>query len=203
MKKFSSSSLLIAVSFIALSIGVQSAVRAEIHWQRSCNKGCIPQKPNHSRNYGHDAPRFGASEFAVANAVTGQGGQMRKPFHFRALALKVDHLQLDQVGLAIYKAEGKLVATGRITHSGGDGGLIGSNVTIRIRAFAAASTDTFLIPPDAVVVWESEQNLWVTRGGPQSISLVPTQNYLTQSKTTQHFEEITHLEVTMEYRRDR
>jgi hypothetical protein len=105
--------------------------------------------------------------------------------------------------LAIYKAEGKLVATGRITHSGGDGGLIGSNVTIRIRAFAAASTDTFLIPPDAVVVWESEQNLWVTRGGPQSISLVPTQNYLTQSKTTQHFEEITHLEVTMEYRRDR
>ena len=203
MQKFSSASLLIAVSFIVLSIGVQSAIRAEIHWQRACNKGCIPQKPSYSRNYGHDTPRFGATEFAVANKDTGQGGQLRKPFHFRALALKVDHLQLDQVGLAIYKAEGKLVATGRITHNGGDGGLIGSNVTIRIRAFAAASAETFQIPPDAVVLWESEHNLWVSRGGPQSISLVPEQNYLTQSQMMQHFEEITHLEVTMEYRRDR
>lgn len=199
MKTLSNAFLPVAVTVVLLSIGIQSAALAEIHWQRTCNRCCVPK-----HDYGYDTPRFGATKFAVANAAVGQGGLQRKPFHFRATALKVDHLQLDQVGLAIYKAEGKLVATGRITHSGGDGGLIGNNVTIRIRAYVASSADTFQIPPDAVVVWESEQNLWVSRGRPQYISLVPAPNYLPQSKQLKlHFDEITHLDVEMEYRRDR
>ena len=189
------------ISCAIVTVAVTSALQAETHFQRACNRGCIPTA--NGRNYGHDTARFQVTDFAVANAVTGQGNQLRKPFHFRALALDLDHLHLEQVGLTIYKADGKVVATGRITHSGGDGGLIGSNVIIRVRAFVAASPETARIPPDSVAVWESEQKIWVPRGGPQSISLVPAHNYLTQSQMTEHFEEITHLEVTMEYRRDR
>ncbi len=196
VKTLSQAFFSVAVPVIFLSIGTANVAMAEIHCQRTCNRCCIPK-----HNYGHDTPRFGATEFAVANAVD---GLQRKPFHFRATALKVDHLLLDQVGLVIYKDQGKLVATGRITHSGGDGGLIGNNVTIRIRAYAAASADPTQIPPDAVVVWESEHNLWVSRGRPQHISLVPTPKYLPESeKLGLVFDQITHLEIELEYQRDR
>ncbi len=172
---------------------------AEYHWQRTCRRCCLPK-----HNYGADTPRFSAIEFAVAEPATGTAARLRKPFQFRATSLEVDHLRLEQIGLVLYQTDGRLVATGRITHSGGDGGLIGNNVTIRIRAFVAASNDPTRIPPDAVAIWTTEHELWVPRGGPQAIELVPTSKQLHQSERLKaHFEDITHLEVELNYRRDR
>jgi hypothetical protein len=80
---------------------------------------------------------FRKTVIAVAATDPTKAGNVRKPFHFRATALTVDHVTLDQVGLALIKADGTLYATGRITHSGGDGGLIGNNLIIRIRAYVS------------------------------------------------------------------
>ena len=208
--------------------------------QRARTKYCLP---NH--DYEPEpltVPRsFGAT--AIAVAATGPTGQQeRKSFHFRRLSLPVDHLTLDQVGLALYRT-GELMATGRITHDGGDGGLIGSNVTIRVRAYVAATSAALpagpvfsptsaaellpapepednsppavpdaavvivppvveRIPPDAYVVWRSEHKLWVSRGRPHYISLVP-ENDFPDKKLINYFGEITHLEVELEYQRDR
>jgi len=197
MKLLSGAILPAIVIAAGLGIGIQSAAIAEIHWHRTCNRCTIPK-----HNYGHDNPRGGVTGFAVANAVVERGSLILKPFHFRAIALKLDHLSLDQVGLAIDKAEGRLIASGRITHDGGDGGLIGSNVVIRIRAYAASSADTVQIPPDAVVVWDTETSLWVPRGQ-KHISLTPALEKQNRLELQRNFDIITHLEVEMEYSRDR
>lgn len=190
-------SVLLAV--VLLPVASTSAGKLYFHLHRTRTKCCLPK-----HHYGHDTPRFGASDFAVANAAVGPEGQQRKPFHFRAIALTVDQLQLDQIGLAIYESEERIIATGRITHNGGDGGLIGNNVTIRVRAYVASSPDSNQIPPDAVVIWQSERKIWVSRDRPEFISLVPASKYLPQpTKLARHFDEITHLEVEMEFKRDR
>lgn len=172
--------------------------------QPRCNKNCVP-----GHNYTHDTPRFGATDFAVANAAVGSAVNHHKPFHFRATKLEIDHIRLDQIGLAIYKfpsstksSLGKIVGMGRIAHNGGDGGMKGSNVTIRIRAYVAPEADPNQIPPDAFVVWESRQNLWVSRGKPQLVQLV-AENSSQSEKLNMHFAEITHLEVELEYQLDR
>jgi len=198
MKSQSGAILPVIIIAAGLGMGIQSAVQAEIHWHHTCNRCTIPK-----HNYGHDNARGTVTGFAVANSVVEKGTLTRKPFHFRAIALKLDHLSLDQVGLAIDKAQGRLIASGRITHDGGDGGLIGSNVVIRIRAYAAASADPIQLPPDAVVVWESEYSLWVPRGQ-KHISLAPAPEKQKRSLELQrNFDIITHLEVEMEYSRDR
>ena len=150
-----------------------------------------------------------ATDFAVANAAVGTAVNHHKPFHFRATKLEIDHIRLDKIGLAIYKfpsstksSLGKIVGMGRISHDGGDGGMKGSNVTIRIRAYVAPEADPNQIPPDAFVVWESRQNLWVSRGKPQFVPLV-AENSSQSEKLNMYFAEITHLEVELEYQLDR
>lgn len=198
--------------------------------QRTRTKGRLPP-----HNYNHDAwpyttPRtFRATAIAVANPGPPMSDAKFKPFHFHATALTVDHLTLDQVGIALDKTDGWLVASGRITHNGGDGGLIGSNVTVRIRGYAthqsaitptlvvAAETaverdeielvvpnDVTRIPPDAYVLWSSEHSFWVSRGGPRTVSLTPSTGYLSsRSLVTEYFDNTTHIEVELEYRLDR
>ncbi len=198
MKLFRNTSIRLVVAVFLISIEIQNEVSAEVHWHSTCDKRGIPK-----HNYSHATSRFGSTGFAVANAVVFDSTQRRKPFHFRATALKVDHIQLDQIGLAILESDGQMVATGRFTHGGGDGGLIGNNVTIRIRAFIAAAADPIQIPPDAVVVWSSECSVWVPRGQ-KHISLTPSENKLCRSgEIAGNFDRITHLEIEMEYRRDR
>ncbi len=193
--------------FLGLSLLFLNTHRADAglthHHYRTCSKCCIP---NH--HYGHDTPRFGATEIAVANAATGNAGARLKTFHFRATALTVEHIQLDQVGLALRETgtdppDATLLATGRITHSGGaDGGLIGNNVTIRIRAYVASSREPNAIPPDAVMVWQATSKQWISRGRPQVISLVPA-NLPQPEKLKTYMEQITHIEVQLEYSQDR
>ena len=179
----------------------------KLYWHRQCTptKCCLPDRDYGKSVWPFSTPHsFGATEIAVANAAVGVGDLRHLPFHFRDLVLTADHLTLDQVGLAIYETRGRLLATGRITHNGGDGGLIGSNVTIRIRAYVASSADPNQIPPDAVVVWKSERKVWISRNRPQHISLVPTGLHFPQpEELNRHFNQITHLEVELEYEKDR
>ena len=235
--------------------------------QRARTKTHLPSTKNSlsKYDYGYNtwpytSPQvFQATEMAVAATDPTNAGKSVKPFHFRATAMTVDHITLDEVGITLYKTGGRLFATGRITHTGGDGGLIGNNVTIRMRAYvastAAAAPKIIVvttppaaqpapvpaanglpspidaegttiegddaeaevkeipiatpnvvtrIPPDAYLVWKSEQKLWVSRGRPHHVQLAPSAASRTDRETlTHHFGEITHIEVELEYRRDR
>lgn len=191
--------LLMGALLSHLSITTARAGKLYWHHQGTCNKHCVP-----IGNYGHDSPIFGTTRFAVANAPIGIGTYEIKPFHFRSTAMVIDQLQLDRVGMALYKKDGKIVATGRILHNGGDGGIAGNNVTIRLRAYVASMADSTQIPPDAHVVWESERHIWIPRDHPQFVSLVPQSTKSPQSEELmRHYNSITHLEVELEYSRDR
>ena len=103
-----------------------------------------------------------------------------------------------------------MIATGRITHSGGDGGMKGSNVIIRIRAFIATPANASLLtpdarqlPPDAVAVWQSEQKIWVPVGNHHFSLVPPVQSLWQRDDLKKNFNPITHLEVEMEYLQDR
>jgi len=199
-------------------------------------KRCLP---NH--DYDHHAWPFteprGASATVIAVAPTNptEVGKSRKPFHFRATAMQVDQVSLEQVGLTLYRSDGKLYASGRISCDGGDGGLIGGHVVIRLRAYVshtaaaapvlnvlpatttsaqapnadgqipiATPSEVTRIPPDAYVVWESERRVWVSRARPETVSLVnPRKTFLDQATLRRHFDEITHIEVELQYQRDR
>jgi len=157
--------------------------------------------PKHA--YGHDNIRATAKAFAVADVPVTVGTTTRKPFHYRDVNLTLEHLNLNQVGFAMDKETGKVIASGRITHDGGDGGLIGSHVTFRVRAYVSSTNKVIQIPPDAVVVWEAVQKVWVPRGQ-QVISLVPSsenQNHFQHIQS--NFNAITHLELEMEVNHDR
>ena len=218
------------IVFAALGIPVVSVDGGDLfrHQQRTRTKQHLP-----AHDYDHDAwpfttrRSFQVTGIAVAATNPIPQAKNRKPFHFRAIALKLDQITLDQVGLSLYRSEvpypsAQLFATGRISHNGGDGGLIGNNVTIRVRAFASPTAATALqtetnvelpiatpnqvtqIPPDACVVWSSENHIWVDRGGPHAISLVPQgEKFLDCEKLYDYFADITHLQVELEYQRDR
>lgn len=241
---------------VLLPTSESRAVEFFSHSQRTRTKCSLP-KQNYNYN-GNTWPFTGPSKFgatAIAVAATDptdlQQAKRVKPFHFRTRRLVVDHLTLDQVGLAI-DTSGRIYASGRISHSGGDGGLIGNNVTVRIRAYVSHTTvaapvltgppvavvelnpapivivpsgpaelDTenpptvvaveeipiatpnsvTRIPPDAYRVWSSEHKFWVSRGRPQHVTLAERGEPM--SALRHHFDQITHLEVELEYQRDR
>ncbi len=246
-----------AIVFAALGMQVVPVDGGDLfgHQQRTRTKQCLP-----AYNYGQGVwpfttpSSFQVTEIAVAARNPILAAENRKPFHFRTLALHLDQLTLEQVGLSLHRTErgfpsAQIFANGKITHNGGDGGLIGNNVTIRIRAYAsptaakvstsaarvltsariasntattepaaaaispemvvaelqiATPNEVEQIPPDAYVVWSSKNDIWVSRGGPHAISLVPLETTLSSRENLyDYFDEITHLEVELEYHRDR
>jgi hypothetical protein len=126
----------------------------------------------------------------------------RKPFHFTQASLTVEHIRLEQVGLSIYDT-GNLFASGKMTHDGGpDGGLQGSNVLIHLRAYAAPVKQLGQLPINSAVVWQSSHRVWVHRGPSQVVSLTCFGG-LRDPGIRRHFNEITHLQVELEYQPDR
>ncbi len=213
---------IVVLMLLALSLpSPQSSGAADwffSHRQRARTKCALPKHDYNHNSWPFTTDRkFGATAIAVA-ATDADLKKTVKPFHFRATALTVQHLVLDQLGLSLDK-NGRLYATGRFTHTGGDGGLIGANVTVRIRAYvahtaAAAPAITTAadlpvatpnrvtrLPPDAYRVWSCERKFWVSRGRPQYVSLDNPGEPL--GALRHHFDEITHLEVELEYERDR
>ncbi len=130
--------LISMMSFLLLTVLLPTRPSGAIdffsHSQRTRTKCSLPkQNYNYSGNvWPFTGPsKFGATAIAVAatDPTDIQRAERVKPFHFRTRRLIVDHLTLDQVGLAI-DTNGRIYASGRISHSGGDGGLIGNNVTV-------------------------------------------------------------------------
>ncbi len=161
-------------------------------------------------NYEHDAVIASIRDFAVADPVVILAMTKRKPFHFRSLNVDLLHMQLREVGLSIDGIEGRLLASGRIFHNGGDGGMKGSHVRVDIRALEATVANASLltpdvrqIPPDAVVVWECSQRLWIPMGD-RRFSLAPINQPVEQRECLRVcFDSITHMEVELSYLRDK
>ncbi len=134
-------------------------------------------------------------------------------------SLKIENVQLQQIALELHSS-GRLTCTGRISHDGGpEGALLGANVAIRVRAYAGTSQHAN-VDVDAVMLWETTHVLWVGRNQPRVISLLPATYSLCyrngdQARFTshtncdlarlakRHFPEVTHLQVELEYRKDR
>ena len=259
--------------------------RTKARMQSETGPGCA-REPFKKYNYTSNSwpftkdRKFSATVIAVAatDPTMIDRSKKIKPFHFRATSIVVDPLILDQVGLSLEET-GQLIATGRINHTGGDGGLIGANVTVHIRAYVshtnvasvperrpATAANTAVssrsnitpgstaanpiaselytiypdmivrrqlgqipkpiieagammtvenvkevpnatpnsvtrIPPDAYRVWSSTQKFWVSRGAPQHVKLANEGDSL--HALSHHFDEITHIEVMLEYERDR
>lgn len=194
------------------------------HRQRARTRCCLPRY-----NYGHDTPRSRETALAVADAVETNNSWrelnlsniaqtqrnrlnygrpistvpvkvLRKPFHVEAESITARHATLEQIGIAIYE-NGHLESNGRISHDGGpNAGLLGGNVVIRLRAFAAHPVGRELLDP--TVVWSSEHRVWVAREKPRMVSLVPP-HAEPPAAVRRFFDRITHIEVELEYEQDR
>ena len=122
----------------------------------------------------------------------------RKPFPVKLNALQADHVRLENIGLSLY-ATGDFIATGTLNHDGGpDGSLQGNHVTIRLRAYAGVPGVENVA--NAVVVWETTRRTWVSKNRPQ---LVEIRSRAKNVPLRRHFEEISHVELELEYTRDR
>lgn len=184
--------------------------------QRVRSRCCVP-----AYRYGHDELTVRGRVVAIADpartvtwqreetrSVNGVNQKLiaeeqiqRKPFHFPAASLTVDHISLDRVGLAIY-SNGNITATGRVAHNGGPNGeLAGNAVAIRLRVYAGRTGSRAELA-DAPMIWHTSTNFWVRRDVPEVISL--TSSFSSEQATLRrHFNEITHLEVELIYQRDR
>ena len=182
-------------------------------------------------SYGHDDERLTDSTIAVASvdqpteakpgAVDGKDAILCKRFvpvpeH---ASLKIEHLGLSQISLEV-RSSGQLACTGLISHDGGPSGeLLGANVAVRVRAYAGTPQHPN-VDHDAVMLWETTRLLWVPRKHPQVVSLLPAipplrypngdqvrftthTQYPLAHLAKSHFHDVTHLQVELEYRKDR
>lgn len=159
--------------------------------RRACPKCTIP---NHAYSSDH---RGVAGEIAFKVDTTSGSVKM---FNTTKSSLTVEHLQLDRIGLRL-DDQGQFVFSGRITHSGPED-LPGSAVTVRLRAYSAATAagDEVL---DAAVLWKSQAHyFWVRRGEPRRVRIAMTgKNETTDLKS--YYPEITHIEVELRYHEGR
>ena len=127
----------------------------------------------------------------------------RKPFHVHARSVIAAAASLDQIGLSLYDT-GRLDSSGRLAHAGGpDGSLLGNNVLIRLRAYAAPTVPTpEVLPLDSPLVWQSEYKLWVARNQPVVVPLTKFRQH-DEQELRRYFDEITHFEVELVTLQDR
>lgn len=131
--------------------------------------------------------------------TTLSSGTEIKRFHVPVSAVKTDRVHLEKVGMAITET-GEAIFTGSLNHNGGvDGGLHGSNVNIHVRAFSGTPGAESIA--DAIMVWDHSESFWVWKNRPQSIRFGASPDEGKQLK--RFFQEITHLELELEYEIDR
>jgi len=207
---------LLLLSMITGSVGL-----AEIHWQHTRTRCCIP-----GYRYTDDDREVSNRVIAIADpaqAVTWHHPDRtlrRKLFHFPVRSLVADQVRLENVGLMLY-SDGRLSATGRVVHDGGpQGDLLANRVIVRLQAYAGLPGRQGELA-DAVVVWRTEKWLRISRDRPQIISLAGVENLLewqapsgtyqkedhrgdaVKGRLAAQFDEITHLEVELAYLGDR
>lgn len=120
----------------------------------------------------------------------------RKRFIIRPL--ETGPVRLQQIGISLYET-GRFVLSGRLNHDGGpNGALWGNRVTVRVRALAGPEGEN--VPADkAPAVWETSRSLWLSRGVPEPFSL----RIRGTAALARHFDEITHIEIYLQHRRNR
>jgi len=210
-----------ALLFLSMSIG--SVALAEIHWQHTRTRCCIP-----GYRYTHDDREVSNRVIAIADPVRevtwhypNRNRTLRqKMFHFPVRSLAADQVRLENVGLTLY-SDGRMSATGRVVHDGGpQGALLGNFVIIRLQAYAGLPGRQGELA-DAAVVWQTEKRVWVTRDRPKIISLADSENLLEPQvssgprqnehhrritvwpRLAEQFDEVTHLELELAYLGDR
>src|SRR5205807_1961674 len=122
----------------------------------------------------------------------------RKRFLLDATAIVADPVRLDQVQLAVYET-GRVAASGRILHPGGPNpGLLGNNITIRVRAYAGVPLEG-TSSPNGPLLWQGEKLRWLPKNQPQVMVLSGEFS----EEVRLHYDEIQLMEVNLEYRKDR
>jgi hypothetical protein len=210
----------IVIALMAMPTLILESASAENHFfsrSRTLTKRCLPNYDYAHNVWPFTTPRGPrATVIAVAATDPTDVGKQVKPFHFRANSLTVGNVTLDDVGISLYNNDGKLYASGRLSNNGGDGGVIGNHVVIHLRVYvshtAAANLERPIatpnsvtrIPPDAYVVWQTQRKFWVSRGGPETVSMVkPVLSLDDWQALTRHFKDITHIELELQQQRDR
>lgn len=183
--------------------------------------------------YQHDDERFIDRVLAVAEAgppteielpgVPKDGKATRKivrqkQFVPQSATLDVKHVRLDRISLTLDDS-GRATCTAQITHNETNTDIQGDRVIIRIRAFAGVPRHAN-VDAGAPMLWETTRSLWVSRGERKMISLLPGERTLPHifggqtrvtshddccvtAKIEEHFQNITHLELDLEYGRER
>jgi len=190
------------VSLMLMFVGIQDAHAQRIYKHRSktSNKCCL------KGDFGWADDKRVGSATVIARAdpivdaeLAGIEDAKQVRFHVPVSAIKLDRVSLDRIGLVIFST-GEAKFTGILNQNGGvDGGLIGSNVTIRARAYAGVSDTDNLA--DAIMVWETNYDTWVWKNRPKAVIFSKSDYQDAQLK--RFFQEITHMEIEVEYTIDR
>ena len=116
-------------------------------------------------------------------------------------------VRLDDIRLAAY-CDGRILFTGRIQElpkSGSANALVkertdGCRVTIRVRGYSSTEVASMAVSPNGPMLFECVQTFWMAKQDDYAISLVcPEEVQLCGS----HYQELTHLQVEVETRRNR
>jgi hypothetical protein len=186
------------------------------HTQRTWNRHCIPSGQNYTEAAVPTAmvtvatlPAVPVSTAQVNNAGV-SSTWISKIYHLSASAVRIDHIQLDQIGLAMDQG-GQLSFSGRLYNQGGKNGeLLGNNVKVVLRAFGGQSNEgTPLTLPRAAgpvggpMLWEKEIPMgpspWLAARQAKTISL----SLASDVNLVRHFSKITGFDVTLAYDKGR
>lgn len=116
-------------------------------------------------------------------------------------------VRLDDIRLAAY-SDGRVLFTGRIQDlptSGTVSPLVkertdGCRVTIRVRGFSSTEVASMAISPNGPMLFECTQNFWMSKGEDYAISLICPEDLRICGSA---YQELTHLQVEVETRRNR
>ncbi len=110
-----------------------------------------------------------------------------------------DQVRIDFPSAVAYD-DGEFIFSGILVHDGGPfGALKGNWVTVSIRGLADQTNEG--VPPSmpAPVVWETSERVWASKDTPIRLAIgVPD-----CKAAARHYNELTHIEVQLEYRIDR
>jgi len=145
----------------------------------------------------------------------------RKDFPLLRNSISASGVTLERMGVSLYET-GQHVCTGLLRFDAGpDGSLLGANVVVHVRAYSGVPRHPGRLT-NMRLLWETERAFWLNRGQAVTVSLLPNPPRVQSAFATpvrvhlghswphppshliyQNFDETTHLEVELEYRRNR
>lgn len=116
-------------------------------------------------------------------------------------------VRLNDIRLAAY-SDGRVLFTGRIQdlpNAGAPGPLVkertdGCRVTIRVRGYSSTEAASMAVSPNGPMLFECKQDFWMSKGEDYAISLICPEDLRICGTA---YQELTHLQVEVETRRNR